>query len=90
MAKKNRAVIRAADVAEALVKAIPAMPIDTHMEVHAKLVVALIPALQKVREEMRAECVEAVKHVHDYGGLLDKGPGHMHKAIEQAVGRVRC
>lgn len=88
--KMNAPVIRASEVAEALIKAIPTLPIGVHFEVHAKLVVALVDALRGVRKEMRDECVEAVRHVPDYPGLLDMGPGHMHKAVEAAVGRVRC
>lgn len=88
--KQNEAVIRAAEVAEALIKAIPALPIEQHLEVHAKLVVALVPALREARRKMREECVHAVQHVPDYPGLLYKSPEHMHKAIEKSVGRVRC
>jgi len=88
--KRNAALIRAADVAEALIKAIPALPVEQHMEVHGKIMIALVPALKKVRQEMRDECVHAVQHVPDYPGLLYKSPEHMHKAVEKAVGRVRC
>lgn len=88
--KQNAAVIRAAEAAEALVKAIPALPIEVHLEVHAKLVAALIPILRMTRENMRAECVAAVQHVPGYAELLYKSPEHMHRAAEKAVGRVRC
>jgi hypothetical protein len=88
--KKNAALLRAADVAEALVKALPTLPIEQHLEVHGKIMVAMVPALKKVREEMRAECVSAVQHVPGYAALLYKEPQEMHKAIESAVRRVRC
>jgi len=83
-------VIRAADVAEALVRAIPTLPIELHLEVHAKIVTALTPALKAVRKQMRAECVAAIQHVPGYADLLYKDPQHMHRAVEDAVKRVRC
>lgn len=88
--KQTAAVVRAANAAEVLVKAIPALPIELHLEVHAKLVAALIPILRETRANMRAECIVAIQHVPDYADLLYKSPEFMHKAVEGAVRRVRC
>lgn len=65
------------------------LPIDQALGLHAVIVEVLVPILNQVAVATRAKCVEAVRHVEDYPGLLHKTPDHMHRAVERAVATAK-